>query len=105
MFHVKRHFVRTDLTVPGAGTLINIAELIEVDGATCTVHRMLELDPNETIMGAYADGRCVGRINEPQTQVPHPDTYADFPDIEVRRLDATEYEALWSEAAAKFPEL
>lgn len=105
MFHVKRHFVRIDLTVPGAGTLINIADLIEVDAQTCTVHRMLELDPGETIMGAYINGRCVGAINEPQASVPHPDTYAQFPDIEIQRLDATQYEALWSVAAAKFPEL
>ena len=105
MFHVKRHFVRIDLTVPGVGTLINIADLVEVDGQTCTVNRMLELDPNETITGAYIHGRCVGQINEPQASVPHPDSYADFPDIEVRHVDPAQYEALWTEAAAKFPEI
>lgn len=105
MFHVKRHFIRTDLTVPGAGSLISIAELIEVDATTCTVRRMIELDPSETIMGAFVGGRSVGQINQPQETVPHPDTYSDFPDIEVRHLSADDYEALWTEALTKFPDL
>ena len=45
------------------------------------------------------------QLAEPQAAVPHPDSYADFPDIEVTRLDPEEYEALWTEAAAKFPEI
>ena len=105
MFHVKRLYIRTDLTVPEAGSLISIADLIELDGSSCRVARMIELDGSETIKGAYLEGRAVGQINTPQDTVPHPNTYGDFPDISYRTLSEEEYEALWTEATTKFPEL
>lgn len=106
MFHVKQiHYVRTDLTVPGAGSVIHIAELEEIDQTSCTMIRIIELAPDETIMGVTSQGKTVGSANEPQAVVPHPDTYDQFPDINARRLSADEFEALWTEAVAKFPEL
>lgn len=104
MFHVK-HYVRTTLTVPGAGTLITIAELDEISAEACTMVRMIELAPDETIMGAYTEGRIVGNANEPLDQVPHPDTYDQFENIEARRLTADEFEGLWEETRVKFPQL
>ncbi|SES09078.1 hypothetical protein [Corynebacterium cystitidis] len=54
-----KHFVRTTLTVPGAGTLITIAELEEVSSESCTMVRMIELALDETIMGGLRQGsRC-----------------------------------------------
>lgn len=105
MFHVKRHYVRIDLTVPGVGSLISVADLTEIDPATCRLTRMIEMTPDETITGAVIDGHAHGSINQPQSTVPHPDTYGDFPDIQSHRLTAEEFEALWSEAVAKFPSL
>lgn len=102
-FHVK-HFVRTTLTVPGAGTLITIAELQEISSESCTMVRMIELVPDETIMGAFADGRIVGQANEPLEQVPHPNTYDQFEGIEAEHLSPEEFEGLWAEVRAKFPE-
>lgn len=105
MFHVKpRHFVRTELTVPGAGTAIHIAELEEITSSTCKMVRILELAPDDTIMGLAGQGRSAGQAPEPAETVPHPDTYSDFPDIATSRLSAEEFNALWSEATAKFPE-
>lgn len=100
-----KHFIRTTLTVPGAGTLITIAELEEISPQSCTMVRMIELAPDETIMGAYTEGRTVGQANEPLTQVPHPSTYHQFEGIEAAHLSAEEFEALWAETRAKFPEL
>ncbi|WIM67674.1 hypothetical protein QP027_11415 [Corynebacterium breve] len=104
MFHVK-HYVRTTLTVPGAGTLITVAELVELNAQSCTLIRMIELAPDETIMGAFAAGRLVGQANQPLEQVPHPDTYDQFEGIEAVHLTADEFEGLWAETRAKFPEL
>ncbi len=108
MIHVKsRFFVRTELTVPGAGSIIHVAELEEIDARMCTMVRIIELDPAETIRGAARaeSGVSVGMQNAPNEVVPHPDTYADFPDIDHRVLTESEFEGLWSEAIAKFPEL
>lgn len=103
MFHVKpRHFVRTILTVPGAGTAIHIAELEEIDQTSCRMLRIIELAPDESIMGLAGDGRSAGQAPEPVDVVPHPDTYGDFPDIETSRLGDAEFEALWTEALTKF---
>lgn len=105
MFHVKpRHFIRTELTVPGAGTAIHIAELEEIDQTTCRMLRIIELAPDESIMGLAGEGRSAGQAPEPMETVPHPDTYDDFPDIDATRLGGDTFEALWSEAVAKFPE-
>ncbi|AWB82870.1 hypothetical protein C3B44_11475 [Corynebacterium yudongzhengii] len=106
MFHVKpKHYIRTELTVPGVGTAIHVAELEEIDAQSCTMLRIIELAGDETIMGAAAGGVTEGQITAPSEVVPHPDTYADFPDITATRLDPEEFEGLYSEAAAKFPRL
>lgn len=106
MFHVKqRHYIRTDLTVPGSGSAIHVAELEEIDRTSCTMVRIIELAPDEAIMGAHGNGKSAGNSNQPNAVVPHPDTYDDFPDIDARRLSQDEFEALWNEALTKFPEL
>ncbi|WP_257159014.1 hypothetical protein [Corynebacterium cystitidis] len=100
-----KHFVRTTMTVPGAGTLITIAELLELSSENCAMVRMIELAPDETIMGAYAEGRIVGQAHEPLDHVPHPNTYDQFEGIEAQSLSADEFEALWAETRTQFPEL
>ncbi|WP_342318722.1 hypothetical protein [Corynebacterium mayonis] len=101
-----KHYVRIHYTVPDlGGELLNIAELEEVSPGTCTMVRMIELDPAERITGAYADGRVVGQANEPTSSVPHPDSYGQFDGINATRLTAEEFEGLWVKARAKFPQL
>lgn len=98
-------FVRTTLTVPGAGSVVNAAELAEISPHECRMVRMIELTPDHTIMGAFIDGRVVGQANQPLDTVPHPDTYDQFEGIEAEALSAEHFEGLWAEARAKFPEL
>ncbi|MGD7002542.1 hypothetical protein [Corynebacterium halotolerans] len=106
MFHVKhRLFVRTELTVDGAGTAIHVAELEPVENGFCRMLRIIELDPNSAITGAAREGRTAGMANEPNALVPHPDTYDQFPDITARHLNEEEFEGLWTEATTLFPEL
>lgn len=103
---MKRHiYVRTHLSVPGAGALINVAHLEEIDDTQCTLRRMIEMNGEEIIMGASIDGQTVGAANKPNETVPHPDTYHQFPDISATYLEADEFNALWTETVAKFPEL
>lgn len=106
MFHVKPHlYVRIDMTIPGAGSVIHLAELAEIDEATCRMVRIIELDPAGVIRGAATQSAVAGMANKPNDVVPHPDSYADFPDIESRPLEDGEFEGLWAEATAAFPEL
>ncbi|GAB2516637.1 hypothetical protein CATRI_13055 [Corynebacterium atrinae] len=103
---MKQHlYVRIDMSIPGAGSVTHLAELEEIDSETCTMLRIIELDPAERIRGAATQDMAVGMDNRPQTVVPHPDTYADFPDIDARKLTDEEFEGLWAEASATFPEL
>lgn len=106
MFHVKQRLhVRTELTVDGAGTAIHIAELEPIDNGFCRMLRVIELGPNDVIMGAAKDGRQSGMAQLPNDVVPHPETYDQFPDITASHLKAEEFEGLWNEATALFPEL
>lgn len=99
-----KHFVRIHYHVPDiGGELLTIAELEEVTASECTMIRMIELDPNETITGIYVDGQVIGQANEPLTTVPHPRTYDQLEGISATRLIPEEFEALWREARAKFP--
>ncbi|SDS71716.1 hypothetical protein SAMN04488539_2238 [Corynebacterium timonense] len=101
-----KHYVRILYEVPDLGAqLLNIAELEELSPTQCTMVRMIELDPAETITGAYAEGRVHGQANEPADVVPHPNTYAAFEGITATPLSAEEFEGLWAEARAKFPNL
>ena len=101
-----KHYVRIHYEVPElGGQLLNIAELDEISPTQCTMVRMIELDPAETITGAYAEGRVHGQANEPTEVVPHPDAYAQFEGITARTLTPEEFDGLWAEARAKFPGL
>lgn len=105
MFHVK-HYVRIHYKVQElGGELLNIAELEEISSDRCTMVRMIELDPEETITGVYANGRVIGQANEPMSAVPHPDTYDAIEGITSTRLTQMEFEGLWGEAKVKFPEI
>ena len=53
-----KHFVRIHYNVPElGGELLNIAELEEISAHECTMVRMIELDPAETITGNSAHVR------------------------------------------------
>ncbi len=100
-------FVRIDLTIPGAGAVTHAAELEELDARRCTMVRIIELDGTGTIHGAGrpVEGVSAGMANAPEQVVPHPDTYGQFPDISCTPLRAEEFEGLWAEALARFPQL
>ncbi len=98
-------FVRTTLTIPGAGSVVNIAELVELNPHECRMVRMIELTPDHAITGAFIAGRVIGNANRPLDTVPHPDTYDQFEGIEAENITADHFEGLWEEARAKFPEL
>lgn len=98
-------YVRTIMSIPGVGTSNHIAELEPTNATECRLHRLLEVDPTNSVCGAARDGVVVGMAAPPQPTVPHPESYADFPDIETAYLSLEEFEALWSEAIEKFPEL
>lgn len=107
--------VRTEIEIPGNPSAIHIAEMQELidetptSPAMCKMLRIIELagtTRGETVTGAgQLPHKSVGLAAEPQEMVPHPDTYADFPDISAKRISAEEFEGLWLEAATKFPEL
>ena len=97
-----KHYVRIHYQVPElGGELLNIAELEEISSDRCTMVRMIELDPNETITGVYTEGRVIGQANQPMGTVPHPRTYDSMEDITATHLSEEEFEGLWSEAQAK----
>lgn len=106
MFHVKPFlYVRTEMTVPGAGVVAHLAEMKVLDDTMCRLHRMIELDPHGSIVGAVNHGKTVGGSQPPNELVPHPDTYGEYPDITALPLGEGEFEGLWSEARALFPNL
>src|SRR5699024_9890994 len=82
------HYVRTTLSVPGAGMAIHIAELKELNSQVCEMLRLIALDPNNSIVGAAAGDAREGNIDMPTKQVPHPETYDQFPDIEATYIDS-----------------
>lgn len=101
-----KHYVRIHYQVPElGGELLNIAELEEVTSERCTMVRMIELDPEETITGVFVDGHVIGQANEPMPAVPHPDSYDNIEGITAVRLTRMEFEGLWGEAKVKFPEI
>lgn len=99
------HYVRTTLSVPGAGMAIHIAELKELNSQMCEMIRLIALDPNNSIMGAAHGDVREGNIDMPTKQVPHPSTYDQFPDIDATYIDQAEFDGLWTEAQAIFPNL
>ena len=97
-----KHFVRIHYNVPElGGELLNIAELEEISAHECTMVRMIELDPAETITGIYVDGNVIGQANQPMGTVPHPRSYDPMEGITATHLSEEEFEGLWSEAQAK----
>lgn len=98
-------YIRVDLTVPQIGVSTHIAELVEQSPQLCAMQRIIELDPSGAIQGAATPKVTVGMASAPEPIVPHPDTYADFPDITSTPIDVELFDALWAEAIAKFPEL
>ncbi|MDO4761694.1 MAG: hypothetical protein Q4A31_07235 [Corynebacterium sp.] len=97
-------FVRIDLTIPGAGSTTHIAELVPQAAGMCALVRMIELDPQGRIHGMATADKMVGMASAPQKLVPHPDSYADFPDIESSSVSQEEFDSLWQEAKVKFPD-
>ncbi|AIU33737.1 Hypothetical protein CulFRC11_2192 [Corynebacterium ramonii] len=93
------------MSIPGVGTSNHIAELEPASATECRLHRLLEVDPSNMVCGAARGGVVVGMAAPPQNTVPHPESYADFPDIETAYLSLEEFETLWSKAIEKFPEL
>ncbi|WPF66143.1 MULTISPECIES: hypothetical protein [unclassified Corynebacterium] len=98
-------FVRTTLTIPGAGTATHVAELLPLNPEQCRMVRIVEVDPAGNPVGAAAGDRHYGMDTPPQEIVPHPDTYGAFPDISATRLGGEEFQALWESALKKFPGL
>lgn len=95
-------YVRTELTVPGVGSAIHMAEMEEQDAPSCRMVRMIALDPSDAIVGVATPTSSTGNVDQPQEVVPHPDTYDEFPDISAHYVDQSHFDALWSEATAKF---
>lgn len=112
----KTIIVRTEIEIPGHPTAIHIAEMKELPGAAtpegipvCQLQRIIELagtTDGDIVTGAGVIGSSNFQLsNEPNEVVPHPDTYADFPDIKAATISAEAFEGLWLEAEAKFPGL
>ncbi len=107
--------VRTEIEIPGNPSAIHVAEMREHSEATptspamCIMLRIIELSgsgKDETVTGAgLIGGNNVGLAAEPNEVVPHPDSYAAFPDIKARLISPEEFEGLWVEAVTKFPEV
>ena len=95
-------YVRTELTVPGVGSAVHLAELEEHDAQRCRMHRMIALDPADSVVGVATPDSSTGNVDTPQEVVPHPDTYDEFPDISAQYMDQEQFEALWTEATTKF---
>lgn len=102
---MKHLYVRVDLKIPGI-TLSHIAELAELNTATCRPLRMIQIGQEDAISGLVdcQQGSRQGVIDAPNKTVPHPDAYADFEDVLATDLSAEEFEALWQEARTLFPE-
>lgn len=106
MFHVKhRIYTQITMTIPQAGQSIHAAELEEIDDNTCSMLRIVELDPNGVVRGAASQDTVVGMFQRPNDVVPHPRSYDSYEDIDALELSQEEFEALWAEALALFPSL
>ena len=95
-------YVRTTMSIPEVGTAIHVAEMKELSDDSCMMVRMIALDPSDAIVGVATPTSSTGNVDQPQEVVPHPDTYDEFPDISAQYVDQSHFDALWSEATAKF---
>ncbi|MDY3127294.1 MAG: hypothetical protein SOW59_04075 [Corynebacterium sp.] len=91
-------YVRTVLTIPGAGQAIHIAQLREQGSDTCHLEKMIALAPDESIVGAATPTATHGNIDKPSAVVPHPALYDQFPDITAEYIEEKHFTALWAEA-------
>ncbi|MDD7582077.1 hypothetical protein ACEE23_07645 [Corynebacterium sp. 32222D000AT] len=98
-------YVKTTLHIPGAGAAIHVAEMQQLDARSCRIHRLIAQTPDGQIAGAVSGSQRVGSIDKPNSTVPHPDTYASYPDIDAEYLAAADFESLWVEAQLRFPGL
>lgn len=103
--------VRTEIEIPGHPTVIHIAEMHELPDSPelCQMVRIIELagtPEGDIVTGAGVIGAQTFDLNNaPNEVVPHPDTYANFPDIKAERISTEEFSGLWLEAGTKFPGL
>lgn len=93
------------MSIETVGSITHVAELQEVDSHRAEMLRLIEMDPNGTLVGAGTPAKMYGTPNTPMQYVPHPDSYADLPEIESTRVTGAEFEELWAQAVDKFPEL
>lgn len=102
-----RLFVKTIFTAPDGSGLVNVAELAELDDTRthCRMVRMIELAPDNSIVGTYTEGTVFGSANKPLDVVPHPDQLDQFEDIEHHMLEKSAFDGLWAEAQAIFPDI
>lgn len=100
-------YVKTIFVAPDGSGLVNVAELEEIDDTrtACRMVRMIELTPNDSIVGAVVGGRVHGSANMPLDVVPHPDKLSEFDDIEHHMLNQQDFSGLWAEAQTLFPGL
>lgn len=100
-------YAKTIFTAPDGSGIVNVAELAELDDTrtACRMVRMIELTPQNSIVGAYVDGRVHGSANTPLDVVPHPERLSEFEDIEHHILEESDFNGLWAEAQTLFPEL
>ena len=97
--------VRTTMTIPQVGVAIHVAELEELSPTTCRMHRLVALAHNDAVVGAATPEAAHGDAQIPLSEVPHPNTYDSYEGMEAERLSLEDFEALWAEATARFPEL
>ena len=98
-------YVRIDLIAPDAPPLAHVAEVRPTDSPSlCAMQRIIELGDGSSITGLARGQHSRGMSALPQEFVPHPDTYADMPDISATILSKDEFEGLWQEALQKFPD-
>ena len=95
-------YVRTELTVPGVGSAIHMAEMEEQDARSCRMVRMIALDPSDAIVGVATPTSSTGNVDQPQEVVPHPDTYDEFPDISAHYVDQSHFDR-WSRKVTTTP--
>lgn len=100
-------YVKTIFTAPDGSGLVNVAELEEIDTnrTVCRMVRMIELTPDDSIVGAVIDGQVHGSANVPLDVVPHPDKLSDFEDIDYLLLERQDFAGLWAGAQTLFPSL
>ncbi|MDO4911782.1 MAG: hypothetical protein Q3972_08595 [Corynebacterium sp.] len=101
-------YVAISMSIPEAGiNMRQFAELRPLGGVEdpCEIIRFIELADGSSISGGFHPGATTALSLPPQPQVPHPEKYSDFPDIEAKEMSPEEFEAHWVELEALFPEL